>query len=174
MADALLCAERRASFIHAWTDQLILTLGLWTGGGGRHSGKERCRSRQVMGILYLCEWPVTLIPNFDFYLNYMIFEGVTASFFFKTRQFETDGNVPPVYYFNIWLIWVHPGYYIGEPAESVKSQDRSWQRGCSFTHTVYYCCSLAKTYYFSTFQVQHRRSVINVSNDLILQVAKFF
>lgn len=80
MADALLCAERRASFIHAWTDQLILTLGLWTGGGGRHSGKERCRSRQVMGIFYLCEWPVTLIPNFDFYLNYMIFEGVTAFF----------------------------------------------------------------------------------------------
>lgn len=47
-ADAPLCAERRAPFIHAWTDQLILTLGLWTGGGGRRSGEERCRSRQVM------------------------------------------------------------------------------------------------------------------------------
>lgn len=50
--------------------------------------------------VFLCEWPVTLIPNFDFYLNYMIFEGVTA-LFLKTRQFETDGNVPLVYYFNI-------------------------------------------------------------------------
>lgn len=66
VVDALLCAERRASFIHALTDQLILTLGLWTGVrevqlGGRGSDWGRwweCSDACSSSI----QWPVT--PNY--------------------------------------------------------------------------------------------------------------
>lgn len=40
LVDALPCAKRRASFIQARTDQLILTLGLWTGAREVQLGGE--------------------------------------------------------------------------------------------------------------------------------------
>lgn len=74
MANVLLCAEQTASFIHASSDQLILSLGLWTGvreveleGEVQTEGGDG--NVRTCVLMYVTKLPATLTNDFTFYFK---------------------------------------------------------------------------------------------------------